>query len=195
MWRSRCREALFVSLLCAHCPLLSTDCALPAAFCFPGSGSAVLEAQARPASKPESQPAAKAQPIPFSHKVHAQFVVDCLYCHAVEVSGREMTYPAEAQCMQCHATIKADSAPIRTLAEFYQQKKPMPWVRIYEVSDYVFFSHRVHFKRAKIGCQVCHGRVAERDTLSKEKPTSMQSCVDCHKLKQAPVNCRACHER
>lgn len=97
--------------------------------------------------------------------------------------------------MQCHASIKADSPPIRKLAEFYQQKKPVPWARIYEVPDYVFFSHRVHFKRAKIDCQVCHGPVAERDTLSKEKPTSMQSCVDCHKLKQAPANCRACHER
>jgi len=184
-----------MGLLCGPWPLLSTDCALPAAFCFPGSEAAVLEPQVRAESKPEPQPAPKAQPIPFSHKVHAPLVVDCLYCHAVEASGREMTYPAEAQCMQCHTSIKADSPPIRKLAEFYQEKKPVPWARIYAVPDYVFFSHRLHFKRAKIDCQVCHGPVAERDTLSKEKPTSMASCVDCHKLKKAPVNCRACHER
>ena len=97
--------------------------------------------------------------------------------------------------MQCHSSIKAESPAIKRLAEYNQQKKPVPWVRIYDVPDYVFFSHRVHFKRAKIDCQVCHGPVAEREVITKEKPTSMQSCMDCHKQQHAPINCHACHER
>jgi hypothetical protein len=154
-----------------------------------------LLGQSKPTPHPGVAPVSNPQPIPFSHKLHAQFVVDCLYCHELRGSGWEMSYPPEAKCLQCHALIKADSPAIKKLNGYNSEKKTVPWVRIYEVPDYVYFSHKVHFKRAKIDCQVCHGPVAERDALSKEKPTSMQSCIDCHKEKGAPVNCRACHER
>lgn len=194
MWPSRCRRGRLGGSHGRDAPATTAFSLLLSAFCFLGWGSA-LSAQARQAQKAEAEPATKPQPIPFSHKLHAQFVVDCLYCHAIEASGREMTYPAEALCMQCHATIKAESPEIKRLAGFDKQKKPVPWVRIYEIPDYVFFSHRVHFKRAKIDCQVCHGPVAEREVVTNEKPTSMQACMTCHKQEHAPNNCHACHER
>jgi len=106
-----------------------------------------------------------------------------------------MTYPAEAKCMQCHVVIKADSPAIKKLSESYNAKKPIAWVRIYELPEYVYFSHKVHVQKGKIGCEDCHGPVAERDVLSKEKPTSMPACMDCHKQRGAPVNCHTCHER
>ena len=53
----------------------------------------------------------------------------------------------------------------------------------------------MHVQKGKIGCEDCHGPVAEREVLSKEKPASMPFCMDCHKQKGAPVNCHTCHER
>jgi len=106
-----------------------------------------------------------------------------------------MSYPPEEKCMQCHAVIKTQSPAVKKLNEYYAAKKAVPWVRVYAVPDYVYFSHKIHIQRAKIGCEVCHGPVGERDALVQEKPTSMQSCIDCHKEKGAAVNCRACHDR
>ncbi len=107
--------------------------------------------------------------------------------------GWDMTFPAEAKCIECHARIKADSPAILRLAEFSKEHKPVPWVRIYKIPDYVAFSHKAHSKKAKIGCEVCHGPVAERDVIAKEKPTSMAACMDCHREKGARVSCNYCH--
>jgi hypothetical protein len=104
-----------------------------------------------------------------------------------------MGYPPEAKCMECHATIKVDSPFIKKLAEYHRGKKPVPWVRIYQVPDFVYFSHKVHVYKAKIDCQSCHGSVRERDVLTKEKPTTMAACIDCHKEKGALVGCGTCH--
>ncbi len=142
----------------------------------------------------ESQPS-PTQPIPFSHKLHAHSGLQCLDCHEMPPPGWDMTYPAEEKCMQCHASIKAEGPAIMTLAGYYKERKPVPWVQIYKVPDYVYFSHKTHYKKAGIDCEVCHGPVAERDVISKEKPTSMAACVDCHKERGARLTCRTCHER
>lgn len=106
-----------------------------------------------------------------------------------------MTYPVEEKCMQCHASIKAEDPAIMKLARYYRERKRVPWVQIYKVPDYVYFSHKTHYKKAGIDCEVCHGPVAERDVITKEKPTSMAACVDCHKERGARLTCRTCHER
>ena len=97
-----------------------------------------------------------------------------------------MHYPPEEKCMICHATIMTDSPAIKKLAEYAAQKKPVPWVPIYVVPDYVYFSHRTHINKAKLDCEACHGPVRERDVFTKEKPTSMAACISCHKEKGAP---------
>ena len=154
------------------------------------TGSGPLRAQDK-ASAPQ---AAKPQPLPFSHKLHTQFLQECQDCHQISSDGWTMSYPPEGKCMTCHETIKADSPAIKKLAEYAAQKKPVPWVRIYEVPDYVYFSHRTHVNKAKLDCETCHGPVRERDVLTKEKPTSMPACISCHKEKGAPTGCRTCHD-
>ena len=134
----------------------------------------------------------KEQPVPFSHRRHAPFL-KCLECH--QVLGWEMSYPAEERCMQCHATIRSESPAILGLARYYKLHKPVPWVRVYRLPDYVFFSHKAHYVKARIACEGCHGPVSERDVIVKEKPTSMSACVDCHTANRAPVTCHACHDR
>jgi hypothetical protein len=106
-------------------------------------------------------------------------------------NGEMATYPPESLCMSCHATVKKDSPNIKKLAEFAKEKKPVPWVRIYKLPDYVWFSHKVHMKKAT--CETCHGPVAERSVLTKEKPINMTSCMSCHDETDAPNECNICH--
>src|SRR5690349_1993032 len=59
------------------------------------------------------------QPIPFSHKTHAAIGLACKDCHAMPGAGKRATFPAEARCMACHASIKSDSPAIQKLARYY----------------------------------------------------------------------------
>jgi len=143
-------------------------------------------------SREEKPPAP--QPIPFNHKQHVALGVKCLDCHAIRKPGFAAGIPQEATCMGCHATIKADSPAIRKLAEFHKAKKPVPWVKVYKVPDYVWFSHELHHRDAGLECESCHGPVAEREVIVREKPTTMTSCVACHDQRGASQECNVCHD-
>jgi len=134
------------------------------------------------------------QPIPFGHRAHTTVGVKCLDCHAIRKPGFAAGLPKEETCMACHSTIKTDSQTVQKLANYFKEKKSVPWVRVYRVPDYVWFSHESHHKVAQIACETCHGPVAERDVLTKEKPTSMASCMECHAARKAPNECNFCHE-
>lgn len=136
--------------------------------------------------------ATKSQPILFSHKVHTAFIPRCTDCHPIS-TREDISYPPEAQCMQCHTTIAVKSPEIIKLTEYYRQQKPVPWVQIYELPDFVYFSHSIHSSKAKVGCSVCHGPISERDVITKEKSISMVACVECHLKSSAPVKCNTCH--
>jgi hypothetical protein len=134
------------------------------------------------------------QPIPFSHRVHAKLGLACPDCHGMKDPGFAAGYPAEEKCMLCHQSVKADSPPITKLAQYAAAGKSIPWVKIYKVPTYVYFSHAFHHLDAKIGCEACHGSVAERDALGKEKHTSMASCMACHDQMGASNECNLCHD-
>lgn len=134
------------------------------------------------------------QPVPFSHKAHvAGAGVKCRDCHAIKDPGFQAGYPKETVCMGCHASIKKDSPAIQKLAGWAKSKTAAPWVKIYSVPDYVWFSHAVHVEDAKLECAGCHGPVAEREVLYKEKPTNMFSCMGCHTQHGAKNGCDVCH--
>lgn len=154
------------------------------------SATLALLAQAeRPAVEAPPPP----QPIPFNHKVHVGFGIKCLNCHALKEPGAYAGYPKENLCMTCHETIKSDSPAIQKLAEHAKMGKPIPWVKIYKVPEYVWFSHQAHHKGAAIECETCHGPVAEREVIVNERPTSMQSCMACHAKRGASNDCGFCH--
>jgi quinoprotein glucose dehydrogenase len=148
-----------------------------------------------PGREPQDLPApAKpiTQPIPFSHRVHVQTGMKCDACHEAAGSSGKMQIPAAAECMACHQSIKTDSPAIRKLAQIQKDDILLSWTRVYSLPDIVFFSHQKHLN-AKVECAVCHGPVKDRDNLWQEKDVSMVACVDCHKLRKAPVNCDLCH--
>ena len=41
------------------------------------------------------------------------------------------------------------------------ETKPVKWVRIHNLPDFVYFNHAQHAQVAKIECQTCHGPVEE----------------------------------
>jgi Cytochrome c7 and related cytochrome c len=105
-----------------------------------------------------------------------------------------MTYPATSICMGCHAAVATDRPAIETLASFASSGKPIPWVRVYQVPDYVYWQHGTHLA-AKVTCAECHGPVAERDVITKEtNVTTMLGCRTCHDKRQVFTGCEDCHE-
>jgi glucose dehydrogenase len=132
------------------------------------------------------------QPITFSHKIHVSAGMQCESCHQLSADGRRAQVPAAAQCLMCHQTIARNSAAVKKLTRWHQEGRRILWVRVYKLPSYVFFSHKTHLD-ANVSCDVCHGAVRDETTLRQEKDLSMVSCVNCHKLRHAPVSCGVCH--
>jgi len=135
-----------------------------------------------------------AQPLPFSHKQHAGALkLACKMCHPNPDPGETMTIAKPAACMQCHSTVKTESPHIQKLAEAAKSGRDIPWVRIYGIPGFVFFSHRAHLEKGNT-CDECHGDVASRDQLSVERDLSMGGCQKCHTATKAGLDCGYCHE-
>lgn len=146
------------------------------------------------ADGPPPDPVPVEQPLPYSHKTHVALGLQCRDCHEIADPGFAAGYPAEVKCMACHVAIKADSPHIQQLAQYSADSKPVPWNRVYRVPDFVWFSHASHVDDASVGCETCHGDVAQREALFQEKPTTMASCMECHARHQAPNDCDFCHD-
>lgn len=145
------------------------------------------------------------QPIPFSHKIHAGINnIPCLYCHSNADNSRAATIPSMNVCMNCHRAVKTDSPLIKQVTESYNSNKPIEWVRVHDLQDHVYFSHKRHVNKG-IGCDKCHGDVAQMDKITQQKSLLMGFCVSCHKNPkatlgdlpglpdQAPLQCSTCH--
>ena len=141
---------------------------------------------------------APAQPIAFSHKIHAgQNGVDCNYCHTSARKSKHSGIPSANVCMNCHTYISegsiAGTAEIqkiydavgfdpntRTYIEGYEQK-PIEWVRIHNLPDHAYFNHSQHVVAGGLECQDCHGPVEEMDVLYQYSELTMGWCIECHR--------------
>jgi hypothetical protein len=85
---------------------------------------------------------APTQPLPYSHKTHLAVGLQCKLCHTNPDPGKLMTFPAASVCMTCHASVAKDKPAIRQLADFAKSGKPIPWVRVYNVTPGVTWTHR-----------------------------------------------------
>jgi hypothetical protein len=121
------------------------------------------------------------QPVLYSHELHAgQLGMDCRYCHIHVEKTAHATIPPTTTCMNCHATIRADSAKIKPLYASYTTGMPVEWVRIHDLPDFVYFNHSAHVQRG-VGCVSCHGRIDRMETVYQAQPLSMSWCLDCHR--------------
>lgn len=173
--------------------LLARICALPLGLALAAVPQGYPQEPEAPADE-QPAPVPVEQPLPYSHKTHVALGIQCRDCHAIADPGFAAGYPAEATCMACHASIKADSPHIQLLAKLNAEGTAVPWNRIYRVPDFVWFSHASHVEDAGVECETCHGPVAQREVLFQEKPTTMAACMECHARNNAPNDCDLCHD-
>jgi mono/diheme cytochrome c family protein len=133
------------------------------------------------------------QPIPFSHRAHVTLGLECSNCHTSSANRSEMTLPAAATCMGCHAAVATDRPSIKKLAALAGSDQPIPWARIYPLLAGVQFGHEPHL-RAGVQCATCHGPVGDQTVLSETTAlTSMATCISCHQTQRVNTGCVACH--
>jgi len=121
------------------------------------------------------------QPVPFSHALHAgQLGIDCRYCHNGVEKSAHSNVPTAQTCMNCHSIIKTTSPLLEPVRRSYNTGEPVPWVKIHEAPDYVYFNHSVHVDRG-ISCVECHGKINEMSVVYHAKSHSMGFCLDCHR--------------
>ena len=99
------------------------------------------------------------QPLPYSHALHAgELGIDCRYCHNTVERAAFAAVPPTATCMNCHATIAADSDKLVLVQQSAATGAPIHWLKVNDLPDYVYFNHSAHVARG-VGCVSCHGRV------------------------------------
>jgi len=82
--------------------------------------------------------------------------------------------------MNCHNQVLKDDARLALVRESAQTGRPIPWVQVHRVPDYVYFNHSVHVTRG-ISCVECHGQVNRMDEVYHAQPLSMAFCLNCHR--------------
>ena len=121
------------------------------------------------------------QPVPYSHALHAgQLGIDCRYCHNTVEVAADAAVPPTQTCMNCHAKIRATSPKLLPVRESYATGLPVPWVRVHDLPDFVYFDHSAHVRRG-VGCVECHGRVDTMEVVTQVHRLSMGWCLDCHR--------------
>jgi hypothetical protein len=134
------------------------------------------------------------QPIAFSHKIHAgDNQIGCLYCHTYARRSTVAGVPSVQLCMGCHRNVGQDKPEVQKLAAYWDQRVSIPWARVYDMPDFVYFSHKRHVLK-KIPCQECHGPVQTMSTVKRVGTLDMARCVNCHVKNRASIDCLTCHK-
>ena len=153
--------------------------AIPGLFAL-AIGAVILSAYSGASSSQNSQPV---QPINFPHPLHAagKLNLNCLYCHNAANKSPDPGMPAVSTCMGCHLVVRVDRPEIQKLMKYYAggRGKPVPWVRIHKVPEYVRFPHFRHVN-AGVTCQTCHGPVQTMNRVYQYSSLNMGWCVKCH---------------
>ena len=133
------------------------------------------------------------QPIAFSHRVHVtDKEIDCFYCHPYGERSMNTGLPTADKCLGCHKHIIPEHEEILKLKAYKAGGEPIPWERIYYNPDHVFFPHFRHLHK-DVACQECHGEVERADRLH-QVTFYMGFCINCHKERDASLECTACHQ-
>lgn len=138
------------------------------------------------------------QPIAFPHKIHAgDNHIPCLYCHSSADKSIDAGIPAVSVCAGCHfpggvPLIAADKPEVQKVLSYWRAGKPIPWVRIHRLPDYVHFPHKMHI-HAGLQCQECHGPVQDEMQVTQFASLRMGWCISCHRKKDVRTDCFVCH--
>jgi len=142
--------------------------------------------------------AAPEQPFPYSHKVHIESGIQCLYCHPGALRGATAGLPTLEKCQGCHKNLDSDNPGAQAWSEYAKTHETISWVPVAIQPDFVYFSHRPHLAYG-INCEQCHGNVGQMTVAEPQRGQDMGWCLDCHK-KMAPektkklIDCATCHK-
>ena len=121
------------------------------------------------------------QPIEFDHRHHSgDEQIDCRYCHFSVEKSPSAGIPSTTVCMSCHAQVWNKSPYLALVRQAYFTDQPIPWVRVHNLPDFVYFNHAIHVSKG-VGCVTCHGRVDTMAAIEQYQPLTMQWCLDCHR--------------
>lgn len=163
------------------------------------------------------------QPIYFSHKIHSGIQgIDCQFCHSSARYGKFSEIPSLNLCMNCHRNIaeyKGDYVEPGLSKDFYTQEikkiyahigwdeenqkytgvsKPVKWVRIHNMPDFVHFNHAQHVvageksiinyhnkkypdDKIDVVCKACHGKIDTMNVAQMANDFTMGWCIECHR--------------
>jgi hypothetical protein len=122
-----------------------------------------------------------AQPIAFSHKHHVgDDGIDCRYCHWSVEKSSFAGIPSAQVCLTCHSQLYSDAAMLEPLRESARTGRPIRWVRVHDLPDFVFFDHSIHIAKG-VACMQCHGAVDRMPLTRRVATLEMQWCLGCHR--------------
>jgi hypothetical protein len=126
-------------------------------------------------------------PIVFNHQTHSgEFEISCRFCHYYADRSMLAGVPSLTDCMGCHQLVKGSDEEkqfeIKNLEHYLLFNKPLKWVKVNDLPDFIFFSHKSHTLKG-FECETCHGEVADQKSPSpsgKIEELTMKWCMDCH---------------
>jgi hypothetical protein len=123
----------------------------------------------------------RAQPVPFSHQHHVSGLgLNCVYCHTSVEESSFAGIPPTHTCMTCHSQIWNTSPMLEPVRESYRTQKPLQWIRVNDLPDFVYFNHSIHINKG-VGCETCHGHVEDMPLTWRQHTLFMSWCLDCHR--------------
>jgi hypothetical protein len=124
------------------------------------------------------------QPIQFPHRLHVGLGVQCLYCHPGALRGPSPGLPTQSKCWGCHQQVaKTLTSPkLAVLVDYVKNNKPIEWVPVAQVPDFVHYNHRPHIA-AGLNCEECHGDLTKVDIYENPQVMNMGWCLSCHRAR------------
>ena len=118
----------------------------------------------------------------------------CMNCHMaikeykgdpiVKEDGKTLDANAEIQKLYTYAGWNPDTKqynPDNNKDGVPDGASAIPWVRIHNLPDHVYFNHSQHVKVGKQNCQTCHGNIQEMGEVKQFSDLSMGWCINCHR--------------
>src|ERR1044072_9532215 len=121
------------------------------------------------------------QPLQFSHMHHVtDDGIDCRYCHTSVETSSFAGIPATKTSMNCHSVLFANASFLEPVRASFRDNKPLHWVRVHDLPDFVYFNHSIHIKKG-VGCETCHGRLDQMPLMLQKNSLQMEWCINCHR--------------
>ena len=131
------------------------------------------------------------QPIQFSHAHHVGGMgIDCRYCHTSVEKSSFAGIPPTKTCMNCHSQIWSNAPILEPVRASFRTGKPLDWIRVYDLPDFVYFNHQIHIKQG-VGCVTCHGQVDQMPLMYQATPMLMEWCLECHRAPEKFIRPRS----